>query len=597
MFLRNKKIFSIILSFILVLGMGIMPGMSFAEENGIITIIHTNDVHARAKEEDGRVIGLAKLGAYVENLKAENPNVLVLDAGDMFQGLPFANIENGKSMIQPVNAVGYDAMTAGNHEFDFGEENLFEIKEAINFPMLGANVIKDGKVVLESNIIKEVAGVKVGIFGITTPETAYKTHPDNVKGYEFGDIVKTSKEQVEKLKEEGADVIIALVHLGLYEGDYTSDLIAKGVEGIDLIIDGHSHTKLENGLEESGTLIVSTGEYLGAVGKVELKLEDNKVVERTAALLGVSDFAEVAPKQDVVDAITAVDEAQKPILDEVVGKTAVDLVGEREIARKGETNLGQLATNAMLELTKADIAITNGGGIRTSIPAGDITVGQMVSVFPFGNTIMVKDIKGSDVVAALEHGVSNYPELLGGFPHVAGITFTLNADKPAGSRISDVKVGGEDLVLDKMYSLATNDFMAAGGDDYTMFKDYPIKAEYNTLMDTLVDYVKAQGTVEGKLEVRMTVVGEVAPEEPVEETPAPAPEPTPEPAPEPTPEPTPEPAPQPESEDIKYVVQPNDWLSKIAIKYNKDWRGLAEYNKLKNPNLIYPNQIILIPQP
>ena len=586
MFLRNKKIFSIILSFILVLGMVIMPGMSFAEESGIITIIHTNDVHARAKEEDGRVIGLAKLGAYVENLKAENPNVLVLDAGDMFQGLPFANIENGKSMIQPVNAVGYDAMTAGNHEFDFGEENLFEIKEAINFPMLGANVIKDGKVVLESNIIKEVAGVKVGIFGITTPETAYKTHPDNVKGYEFGDIVKTSKEQVEKLKEEGADVIIALVHLGLYEGDYTSDLIAKGVEGIDLIIDGHSHTKLENGLEESGTLIVSTGEYLGAVGKVELKLEDNKVVERTAALLGVSDFAEVAPKQDVVDAITAVDEAQKPILDEVVGKTAVDLVGEREIARKGETNLGQLATNAMLELTKADIAITNGGGIRTSIPAGDITVGQMVSVFPFGNTIMVKDIKGSDVVAALEHGVSNYPELLGGFPHVAGITFTLNADKPAGSRISDVKVGGEDLVLDKMYSLATNDFMAAGGDDYTMFKDYPIKAEYNTLMDTLVDYVKAQGTVEGKLEVRMTVVGEVVEEEPVEETPVPAPEPTPEPAPEPTPEPTPEPAPQPESEDIKYVVQPNDWLSKIAIKYNKDWRGLAEYNKLKNPNLI-----------
>lgn len=372
-------------------------------DNATITVIHTNDTHAAVKDDGKSQIGFAKLGGYVEALRKTDKNVLVLDAGDMFQGLPFANLEKGHSVIPAANKVGYDAMTVGNHEFDFGAQNLLEIEKKLDFPMIAANVTKDGKSVFAPYIVKEVASARVGIIGIATPETAYKTHPDNVKGYKFGDIVASTQSAVDQLKkDEKADVIIVLTHLGLYEGDETSDLVAKGVTGIDLIIDGHSHTTLANGLEESGTLIVSTGSSMKNVGKVVLTLQDNKVVAKEATLLDYAALSEVEANQAIADAIAEVEATQKPMLEKVIGKTAVDLVGERSVVRTGESNLGQLATDAIIELTKADVALTNGGGIRTSIPAGDVTMGQMAAVFPFGNTIMVKEITGADLKLALD---------------------------------------------------------------------------------------------------------------------------------------------------------------------------------------------------
>ena len=498
-----KKFISKMMAAIM-LSTAIFGTSAFAEEEKTVTVIHTNDIHAAVVDDGKSTIGLAKLGSYVEELRKKN-EILVLDAGDLFQGLPIANLEKGKSLIPLVNQIGHDAMAVGNHEFDFGAPNLFEIEKELNFPMLAANVAKGGNQVFKSYIVKEVNGIKVGIFGIATPETAFKTHPDNVKGYEFTDMIKAAKSSVEKLKNtEKVDVVIALTHLGLNEGDYTSDLIAKNVGGIDLIIDGHSHTTLENGQKEGNTLIVSTGSSMKAVGKVEIKVVDKKVKEVSASLLKYADLADVKPKQEILDAIKKVEDAQKVVLDKVVGKTAVELVGARNIVRTGESNLGQLATAAMLDLTKAEVAITNGGGIRASIKAGDITMRDMVTVFPFGNTIMVKEIKGSDLVAALEHGTNEYPNEKGAFPHVAGVAFTLQANAPAGKRVTDVKVNGQPIMMDKLYTVATNDFMAAGGDGYDMLKAYPIKAEYNTLMDTLLDYVKKLGTVEGKLEQRIT---------------------------------------------------------------------------------------------
>lgn len=477
---------------------------AFAAEEKTLTIIHTNDIHAAVNDNGKSQIGLAKLGTYVEELRKKD-EILVLDAGDMIQGLPIANLEKGKSIIPMANEVGYDAMAVGNHEFDFGAANLFEVEKGFNFPMLSNNVMKDGKLVFKPYIVKEVKGLKVGIFGISTPETAFKTHPDNVKGYEFADMVKASKETVDKLRNtEKVDIVIALAHLGLYEGDYTSDIIAKNVDGVDLIIDGHSHTLLEKGIMEKDTLIVSTGSSMRAIGKVELKISDKKIVDKKATVLKYDDMKDVKPEQAIVDAIKKVEDAQKVILDKVVGKTSADLIGERRIVRTRESNLGQLATDAMIDLTKADMAITNGGGIRASIKTGDITMRDMVTVFPFGNTIMVKEVKGSDIVAALEHGTGEYPNEKGAFPHVAGVTFTLRINAPAGKRVADVKIAGQPIDMDKMYKVATNDFMAAGGDGYDMLKKYPIKAEYNTLMDTLLDYVKKLGTVEGKLETRIT---------------------------------------------------------------------------------------------
>lgn len=491
---------------------------SFAAQERKIVIIHTNDTHAAVTDDEKAQIGFAKLGTYVSEMRKRADNVLVLDAGDMFQGMPFANLEKGKSIVPIVNQIGYDAMTVGNHEFDFGADNLKALESSLNFPILATNVRKDGALTFKPYMVKEISGIKVGVIGVSTPETAFKTHPDNVKGYTFTDIIKETQKSVDKLNAENVDVIIALTHLGLNEGDYTSDIIAKNVKGVDLIIDGHSHTSLDNGQVVGDTLIASTGSKLSAVGKVEITLEDKEVVKKEASLLKYENLSFLPAKQEIVNLINQENEKQKEVLGKVIGKTEADLVGEREIVRTGESNLGQLATDAIKDLTKADAVVINGGGIRASIPAGDITMGDMVTVFPFGNTVMVKDVKGSDIVAALEYGTGEYPNEKGAFPHVAGITFTLDESKPAGERVSNVKIGEEAVVMDKMYALATNDFMAAGGDGYEMFKAYPIKAEYNTLMDTLLGYIKAKETVNTKLEERITFAGKTVEETVASET-------------------------------------------------------------------------------
>lgn len=489
-----------------VLALAFMTTVPLLAKETTLKILHTNDTHGNVKDNGNDIIGFAKLATFVEAEKA-NGNVIVLDAGDLFQGLPFANMEKGHSMVEIANQVGYDAMTIGNHEFDFGADNLMEIIEQLNYPVIAANVLKGEEQAVQPYIVKTFEEVKVGIFGMATPETVFKTHPDNVIGYQFTNIKQTAEAMVKTLKEvEKVDVVVMLSHLGLDEGDYTSDLIAQDIEGIDLIVDGHSHSILPEGRIVQDTLIVSTGTALKAVGQVELVVEDGKVLSKTPTLLDYEVFKEVTPKPGIIEAIEKVEAAQKVILEKVVGSTAVQLVGEREVVRTGESNLGQLATDAMLDLTGAQIAITNGGGIRASIEAGDITMNDMVTVFPFGNTIMVKEMTGKDVLAALEYGVDAYPDQKGGFPHTAGITFTLKAYKEVGSRMSDVKVGEEALNLEKIYTVATNDFMAAGGDGYVMFTQYPIKAEYNTLMDTLLAYVEKLGTVPGTFEPRMTVI-------------------------------------------------------------------------------------------
>ena len=263
---------------------------------------------------------------------------------------------------------------------------------------------------------------------------------------------------------------------------------------------------LEEGRVVNNTLIVSTGDKFNNVGRVELVVEDGEVTSKSATLLDYSAFENVIPNEQVLAAIEEVETAQEAVLDRVVGQTNVKLVGDRSLVRTGETNLGQLATAALIDLTGADVAITNGGGIRASIEAGDITMRDMVTVFPFGNTVMVKEISGHDLKAALEHGVSEYPNEKGAFPHTAGVTFTLNPYETVGNRVSDLKINGEAIDFNKMYTVATNDFMAAGGDDYTMFTNYPVKAEYNTLMDTLLAYVEKLGVIEGECIPAITVV-------------------------------------------------------------------------------------------
>jgi len=560
----------VVLSMVMGLVFGSFTGV-YADENTVtITIVHTNDTHSRV--EAG--IGFAKVAAKVKELKAANPNTLVVDAGDTLHGQTFATISKGESIIKVMNAVGYDVMTPGNHDFNYGQDRLVELAGMAQFPIISANLVKaDGTTLLEPYVIKEIGGLKIGIFGLSTPETAYKTNPKNVEGLTFANPVETAKKIVAELQEKEVDAIIALAHLGIdKETVDTSYLVRDNVEGIDLIIDGHSHSTLDT-IDNEGkdTKIVSTGEYNNNLGIVNLTFVDGELKTVEPSVFSNEEAAELETDADVIAIIEEVKEENKAITSVVVGKTDVELDGVREHVRGGETNLSNLITDAMLAASGADMAITNGGGIRASIDVGDITMEEIITVLPFGNYVIVKEYTGAQILAALEHGTANYPNLAGSFAQVAGATFTLDLNEEAGKRVKDVKIGGQPLDLNKTYKVATNDFMAVGGDDYTMLKDGKLVVELPALDEVLIEYVKGLETIPAEVRPRMTVIEKVTEEVPVVE------------------EPKTEPATQ------TYEVKPNDVLWKIAEKFGLTWEKLAEFNKLANPHLIFPGQKLMIP--
>jgi 2',3'-cyclic-nucleotide 2'-phosphodiesterase (5'-nucleotidase family) len=379
------------------------------------------------------------------------------------------------------------------------------------FPIVAANVYYDDySEFLPGFTVKEIDGVKVGIFGIATPETVYKSHPANTEGLEFFDPVIASKLMVAKL-EDDVDVIVGLVHLGLDESSiHTSRLVAENVEGIDLIVDGHSHTELPEGLMVGNTLIAQAGGYDNNVGIVDLVVKNGMVTSKSARLINKEEAAELEPDPAITAIIAEVKEANDLITEEFVSENSIELVGEREFVRAGETNLGNLITDSMVEFTGADVALTNGGGIRASIPADDITVGDVITVLPFGNYVVTIDVTGAEIVEALEHGLSAYPETLGAFPHIAGMNVVFDPSQEVGSRVVEVTVGEEELDMEATYSLATNDFLAAGGDDYTMFGDNEITALYPGLDEILIEYFKEYGTEGSPVEGRIQTVDEVS---------------------------------------------------------------------------------------
>lgn len=471
--------------------------------NKEIVLFHTNDTHSR-------VDAFPKMKSYVNGFAG---NSLLLDAGDTFHGQSFATLENGSSIAKILNAMGYAAMVPGNHDFNYGQDILRTLGGEANLPLLAVNVKKNGVVAYDDVVIKEVNGVKVGILGIATPETAYKTNPLNVVGLDFGtkaSIIADAQAAVDALKTQGANVIVALSHLGI---DPTSDVkatdIAEAVTGIDVMIDGHSHSTLDKYEEFNAahkTKITSTGNYLESFGEVRISLDnENNVLDvKPGNVLTKNLTEEDAEIKGLIDGIK---KGQEPILNEIVGETPIDLDGVRENVRSGHTNLGRLITSAMLDETGADIAITNGGGIRDSIKAGQITKGNVIAVLPFGNYIVTKNVTGQDIIDALN---ATMAKLNGGFPHFAGMNvLTEEYVDEAGKtrwRVVSIEVNGSPIDAEKMYTLATNDFMAAGGDNYTMFGNYPTLNEYSALDEALIKYISkvgAEGIIEVDAEVRL----------------------------------------------------------------------------------------------
>lgn len=471
-----------------------------------IIIVHTNDTHGRV--EAGTGMGFARINSKIKELKENNPGrVLVLDAGDTLHGQTILSISEGESMVEIMNLIGYDAMAAGNHDFNYGQDRLLELEGLANFPILAANVLKaDGTPLLTPYIIKELAGVKVAIFGLATPETLYKTHPDNVQGLTFKDPVATAGEMVKELKDK-ADVIIALSHLGLDEGsEVKSSDIAAQVKGIDIIIDGHSHTVIDGGMKVNNTTITQAGEYAKYVGIVDLKVGDDKKVSISAQLLDMEEADLIPEDQQVLDLLAEIKEENSVITSEVVGNTDIKLDGERNHVRSNETNLGNLIADAMKAVANADIALTNGGGIRASINIGEITKGEIITVLPFGNFVVSKEVSGADIMLALENGFSKYPAYDGRFPHISGMRVVFNPTKPEGSRVVEVCVGNAPLDVNRTYKLATNDFLAAGGDQYTVFADNEVLGEFGTLEEVVSEYIKTIGMAGAKKDGRVKVV-------------------------------------------------------------------------------------------
>lgn len=466
-----------------------------AAANTKITILHTNDSHGRVFEGAYDGMGFSKLATLAEDIQAENPNTLLLDAGDTFHGTPFATLEEGSSIVDIMNQLEYDGMAAGNHDFNYGQDRLLELRDMANFPVISANIRhKDtNNQFLDTHFIKEVDGVKIGVFGLTTPETTYKTNPNNITGLEFTNIVDEGKAMVKKLREEdNVDMVIALTHLGTdASSTETSIKLADNVEGIDLIVDGHSHTVDHTADNGTNTMIVSAGEYTKNLGIVELEFDaDKNLTNITPTRITKEQAADTNKDPEMEDVITDIEAEQDEIMSEVVGSSEVILNGERSSVRTSETNLGNLITNAMLAESGADLAITNGGGIRASIDKGEITLGEIINVSPFGNYLVTKKMTGQTVKDALEHGVSDYPATKGAFPHVAGMTFSIDPRAEKGNRVKDLMIQGEKVDLNKEYTVATNDFLAAGGDDYDMFPGTELVNEYDALEEIMKSYIK-----------------------------------------------------------------------------------------------------------
>lgn len=490
-----------------------------------LSIMHVNDSHANVEQ-------FPKLTTAVKEVRDAKPNSLLVHAGDVFSGTLYFNQYLGKADLWFMNSLGFDAMTFGNHEFDKDSNVLKNFMSEATFPFVSANVNVTKDPVLGAlfhdefsasptagniypAIVKEINGEKVGIFGLTTEDTTFLASPS--KDIVFENAVEKARATVAALEEQGINKIVVLSHLG-YGPDQE---LAKAVDGIDVIVGGHSHTKLDQPVmieKAEPTVIVQANEYLKYLGILDVTFDSNGVImAEDGKLLDVNTYTADAEAQAKVEEFKAPLEELKKT---VVGSTSVFLDGERNNVRYKETNLGNLIADAMVQRANqmvpgTFIAIQNGGGIRASIPEGDVTLGHIHTVMPFANLLVTLDLTGAEILAALEHSVSEPGQ--GKFSQVSGIQFKYDPSKPVGERVWEVKVktsnGYETIDLAKTYSVATNAFVADGGDGYTMFKMAKDEGRIHELLivdyEILVDYFAANSPVAPTIEGRIVAAEEI----------------------------------------------------------------------------------------
>lgn len=489
----------------------LFPALAVAQ-NGTLTFLHFNDIY-----EISPVKGRGGFAPLMTVLKAErerSAGAVTTVGGDFLSPSLLSGTTRGEQMTALFNAMGVDVVTFGNHEFDFGTEVLKARIAESKFPWVGSNVAgPDGKPLPGSvaTWTKTVGDIKIGFLGVVTPETAHLSSG----GAEatFTNVQAAAALAVKALRDEGANVVVALTHQTITED---RDLAVK-VKGIDLVLGGHDHDPIS--VYEGSTLILKAGadgHYLGVIDlAVSTKSTDTKSTDKgPATTVAPSGWrfvttAGVAPDAEVAALVKRYTDQLDATLAGVIGRTETDLDSRKDVVRSQETTMGNLIADALREGLKADVAITNGGGIRadTLHPAGhSLTRKDIFAEMPFGNVAVLTVLTGADVLAALEHGVSKVEDKAGRFPQVSGLTFTYDPKLPSGTRVTSVTVGGQPLDPGKTYRVATNDYMLKGGDGYTALTRgrTVVDASGAVLMATMVmDYVEAKKTVAPKVEGRI----------------------------------------------------------------------------------------------
>ncbi|MCX5834559.1 MAG: bifunctional UDP-sugar hydrolase/5'-nucleotidase [Deltaproteobacteria bacterium] len=481
-----------------------------AEENAVIdlTILHINDTHGHSlpyiqKSIDRKrpVGGAAYLAKMISVERTENPGgTLLLSAGDMFQGTPISNLFRGKPVIELMNDMKFDAMTVGNHEFDWGLDVLKELSEAARFPFLSANIDDRHNRAppwIKPYVMMTRQGLKIAVIGITTPETNALTKLGRIGPYRFLDPEKVLPERIRAVKKEGARFVILLSHQGL-EADID---LARSVKGIHVIVGGDSHTAVKTPVLIGKTIVVQAGccgHYLGVL-KLEVDTKSGRILKHTRkrelrkVLSGPDDSYDEGARKIV----SKYHDQIKEKFSRVVGETAVDLVRRPY----HESNIGNLVCDAMKTATGAAIAFQNSGGIRTNIPKGRITLEQVHTLLPFDNLLISVDLTGEQILKILEQSAT----LEHGILQVSGLRVVINTDKPGGSRVRQVTVGDHPLEPKKLYRVTTNDFLAAGGDKYASFKEGKHAVLGEALRDGFIKYLREHSPVNPRVEGRIVI--------------------------------------------------------------------------------------------
>lgn len=489
-----------------------------------IVIYHTNDMHGRLSthDEGEQSIGIDKISKVVNLSKLKNKNTFWIDAGDFIHGTPRMTYGSIEELVKMINSTQLNVIVTGNHEYNIPVKDLRILSRNLNAYILSANTVdKETKYpVLLPYIIYDIDifqndyigksgnsnssrldNIRMGVFGLSTPETAYKSSPKNIESVEFLNPIEEAKKIVNMLQST-CDIIIGVTHLGLDgSSEFTSERLAEEVEGIDLIIDGHSHTVLPKGLKINNSVIVQTGSHGEYLGKVIIKLLENRQEEESIIdsldieLLNEKQVSKIIKNPDkyIENKLIDIDEETNSKLNFKVTQLDRDLSGDRILVRREESELGNLVADAIRWKTGSDISVINGGTLRTGLDKGDILYKDLISVFPFKNSVQEVKILGKDIKLMLEHSIEFVPESFGGFLDISGMTFKFNSNNPVGKKVTEIEINGIKLDEDKEYRLSSSDFTLTGGDGYPMLAKLKIEKDFGAVEDVVAEYLNEVG--------------------------------------------------------------------------------------------------------